>query len=82
MVTPTLYDQGSIPLIFNDVNVFVKQKEKMNKDVLRFFPEWHDHLSFLTHFRIANRGFLIGINFDLVLGRQSKQILLFHVGKI
>ena len=42
MVTPTLYDQGSIPLIFNDVNVFLKQKEKMNKDVLRFFPEWHD----------------------------------------
>ena len=48
MVTPTLYDQGSIPLIFNDVNVFVKQKKKMNKDVLRFFPEWHDKFK-LSH---------------------------------
>ena len=53
----------------------------MNKDVLCFFLNGTTHLSFLTHFRIVNRGFVIGVNFDLVLGRQSKQILLFHVGK-
>ena len=54
----------------------------MNKDVLRFFLNGTTHLSFLKHFRIVNRGVVIGINFDLVLGRQSKQMLLFHVGKI
>ena len=54
----------------------------MNKYVLRFFLNGTTHLSFLTHFRIVNRGVVIGINFDLVLGRQSKQMLLFHVGKI
>ena len=40
-----------------------------------FFLNGTTHLSFLKHFRIVNRGVVIGINFDLVLGRQSKQML-------
>ena len=67
-------------LIFNDVNVFVKQRKKMNKDVLRFFyRNGMTHLSFLTPFvfRIVNRGVVTWTNFDLVLVRQSKQMLFF-----
>ena len=52
----------------------------MNKDVLRFFfRNGIAHLSILTPFvfRIVNRGVVIWINLDLVLVRQSKQMLFF-----
>ena len=58
----------------------LSREKKMNKDVLRFFfRNGITHLSFLTPFvfRIVNRGVVIWINFDLVLVKQSKQMLFF-----
>ena len=44
-----------------------------------FFRNGIAHLSFLTPFviRMVNRGVVTWINFDLVLVRQSKQMLFF-----
>ena len=60
--------------------LLLSREKKMNKDVLRFFfRNGIAHLSILTPFvfRIVNRGVVIWINLDLVLVRQSKQMLFF-----
>ena len=51
-------------LIFNNVNVFVKQRKKCIKTSDFFFLHWRTYLNYLTpfEFRIVNKGVVIEIN--------------------
>ena len=51
-------------LIFNNVNVFVKQRKKCIKTSDFFFLHWRTYLNYLTpfEFRIVNKGIVIEIN--------------------